>query len=75
MEIDKIMVTEGCVNWYYEINDKPLDKYTADERREILHKLIDMCSNDDVYNMTQEAMKSVCEQHGEYDMDDKPCEC
>ena len=75
MEINKIMVMEGCIHWYYDINDKPLDEYTPEERRNILHKLIDMCSDDDIYNMTQEAMKSACEQNGEYECDDEPCEC
>ena len=75
MKFDKILVTEGCVHWCYDINDKPLDEYTSEERREILHKLIDMCNDADIYNMTQEAMKTVCEHHGTYDCDDELCEC
>lgn len=74
-KIKKLYVTEGCVNWCWEINDKPLDEYTPAEQRAILHQLIDMCSDEDIYNMTQEAMKLVCEVHGEYERDDEPCEC
>ena len=74
-KVKKIHVSEGCVHWYYEINDKTLDEYTPAEQRAILHQLIDMCSDEDIYNMTQEAMKSACEVHGKYEFDDKPCEC
>lgn len=74
-KIKKITVMEGCVHWCYDINDKPLDEYVPSERRAILHQLIDMMSDEDIYNMTQEAMKDVCEVHGEYECDKEPCEC
>lgn len=75
MNIDKLHVIEGCVHWCWEVNDKELNEYTPEERREILHKLIDMCNDADIYNMTQEVMKDVCEHHGTYEYDNEPCEC
>ena len=75
MEIKKLLAMEGCVHWCWEINDKDLQDYTPAEQREILHALVDMMTDEDVYNTTQEAVKSVCEDIGDYECDDEPCEC
>lgn len=67
----RLKMVEGCTAWSMTVDGKEEIDMTDDERRDVLKKIFERLTPDDLNYVLQALIKEF----GEYDYDPEPCEC